>query len=212
MPPDPARLRATVEHLQAIERLPASDGERAAAEWIRARLEELGASARVEEERAVGSFAIPVALLSAAGAVAGLSRRARPLAALAGLAAAAAIADDVSGGPHAFRRLLPHRRTTNVVAEAGDPDGVETIVFVAHHDAAQGGVIFHPGPTRWVADTFPRWYARQETSPPLMWLVVAGPALAGLGALLGPRRLPPGRRAAGARLDADGRRDRDGGP
>jgi Zn-dependent M28 family amino/carboxypeptidase len=47
--------------------------------------------------------------------------------------------------------------------------------------------VFHAGPTRWVADTFPDWYARQETSPPLLRLVVAGPALAGLGALVGVR-------------------------
>jgi acetylornithine deacetylase/succinyl-diaminopimelate desuccinylase-like protein len=194
MPPDQSRLRAVVEHLQAIDRPPASAGERRAAEWLRDELARHGLAARIEDERATGSFAIPIALLCAAGAAAGLSRRARPSAALAGLAAAAGIADDVSGGRHAFRRLLPRRTTCNVVAEAGDPDGAETVVFVAHHDAANGGLIFHPGPTRWVADTFPAWYARQETSPPIVRLVVAGPALAGLGALLGARRL---RRAGG---------------
>jgi hypothetical protein len=187
MPPDPDRLRAVVEHLQAIDRPPASAGERRAAEWLRQRFAAHGLAARVEEERATGSFAIPIALLSAVGAAAGLSRRARPLAGAAGLAAAAAIADDVSAGPHLFRRLLPRRTTCNVVAEAGDPEGAETVVFVAHHDAANGGAVFHPGLTRWIADRFPDWYAGQETSPPLMRLVVAGPALAGLGALLGRR-------------------------
>jgi hypothetical protein len=189
MPPDHSRLRAVVEHLQAIDRPPASAGERRAAEWLREQFAAHGLDARVEEERATGSFAVPVALLSAAGTAAGLSRRARPLASIAGLAAAAGIADDVSGGPHLFRRLLPRRTTHNVVAEAGDPEGAETVVFVAHHDAANGGVVFNPGPTRWIADRFPDWYARQETSPPLMRLVVAGPALAGLGALLGRRGL-----------------------
>ena len=195
MPPDPDRLRAVVERLETIERPPASAGEREAAEWLRAELERLGAPARIEEEPATGSFAIPVALLSAIGALAGLTRGARGLAAAAGLGAAAAIADDVSAGPHLFRRLLPRRTTCNVVAEAGDPDGAETIVLVAHHDAANGGLVFHPGPSHWVADRFPGWYAQQETSPPLMRLVVAGPALAGLGALLGSRAL---RRAGGA--------------
>jgi Peptidase family M28 len=187
MPPDRSRLRAAVEHLQAIERPPASDGERRAAEWIRGRLADCGAAARIEEEPATGSFAVPLALLSGAGAAAGLSRRARPLAAAAGLAAAAAIAEDVSAGPQLFRRLLPRRTTSNVVAEAGDPEGAQTVVFVAHHDAARGGLIFHPGPNHWVADTFPGWYARQDSSPPVMRLVVAGPALAGIGALLGRR-------------------------
>jgi hypothetical protein len=194
MPPDPDRLRAVVERLETIDRPSASAGEREAAEWLRAELERLGAAARIEDERATGSFAVPVALLSAVGALAGLSRGGRGAAAAAGLGAASAIADDVSGGRHAFRRLLPRRTTWNVVAEAGDPDGAETVVFVAHHDAANGGLIFHPGPTHWVADTFPGWYGRQETSPPLMQLVVAGPALAGLGALLGAPRL---RRAGG---------------
>src|SRR5918998_597717 len=138
----------------------------------------------------------PARLRAALGAAAGLARGARAAAAVAGLGAAAAIADDVSGGPPLFRRLLPRRTTWNVVAEAGDPDGPETVVFVAHHDAAQAGLIFHPGPNRWVADTFPGWYARRETSPPLMRLVVAGPALAGLRALLGAR---PGRRLGGAK-------------
>ncbi|HTE62012.1 MAG TPA: M28 family peptidase [Solirubrobacteraceae bacterium] len=187
MPPDQSRLRAVVEHLEAIDRRPASAGERRAAEWLRDQLAAEGLEARVEEEPATGSFAIPIALLSAAGAAAGLSRRARPFAALAGLAATAGIVDDVSAGPHVFRRLLPRRRTCNVVAEAGDPAAAETVVFVAHHDAANGGIVFDPGPNRWIADTFPDWYARQETSPPLMRIVVAGPALAGLGALLGRR-------------------------
>ena len=194
MPPDPSRLRAVVEHLQAIERPSASPGERRAAEWIRDRLAELGCRARVEQERATGSFTLPVGLLSGLAAAAGLARAGRPLAAAGGLAAAAAIADDVSSGPRRFRRLLPARATYNVVAEAGDPEADETVVFVAHHDAARGGLIFHPGPTRWVADTFPDWYARQETSPRLMQLTVAGPALAGAGALLG---LPRVRRAGG---------------
>jgi Peptidase family M28 len=187
--PDQTRLRAVVEHLQAIDRPPASEGERRAAEWLRDELARHGLAARIEEEPATGSFSIPIALLCAAGAAAGLSRRARPLAGVAGLAAAAGIADDASGGPHLFRRLLPRRTTCNVVAEAGDPDGEETVAFVAHHDAANGGLVFHPGPARWIADTFPEWYAKQETSPPLMRLVVAGPALAGLGALLGRRGL-----------------------
>jgi Peptidase family M28 len=189
MPPDQSRLRAVVEHLQAIDRPPASAGERRAAEWLRDELAGHGLPAWVEEEPATGSFAVPIALMCAAGAAAGLSRRARPLAAVAGLAAAAGIADDVSGGPHLFRRLLPRRTTWNVVAETGDPEGDETVVFVGHHDAARGGLVFHPGPTRWIADAFPEWYAKQQTSPPLMRIVVAGPALAGLGALLGRRGL-----------------------
>jgi peptidase M28-like protein len=180
MPADTARLRATVEHLASFDRPSASDGERRAAEWIRGELEALGVPARVEEESAVGSMAIPLALLSAAGVLAALGgRRLAPL----GLLAAAGIVDDVSGGPQVFRRLLKHRTTYNVVGEAGDPDAQETLVFVAHHDAAQGGLIYRPELTRLVADTFPGWYAKQTTSPQMLRLVAAGPALAAVPTL-----------------------------
>ena len=182
MPPDVARLRATVEHLASFDRPSASEGERRAAEWIRAELAALGAPARVEEERAVGSMPLPLGLLSAAGVLAALGGRRT---AAVGLLAAAGIVDDVSGGPHVLRRVLRHRSTWNVTATAGDPEAEETLVFVAHHDAANGGLIFRPELTRLIADAFPRWYARQQTSPQMMRLVAAGPALAALGALSG---------------------------
>jgi hypothetical protein len=186
MEPDLARLRATVEHLAAFDRPSASEGERRAAEWIRDELAALGVEARVEEEPAVGSMFVPLGLLSAAGVVAAAGGR---RAGVLGLLAAAGIVDDVSGGPHLFRRLLPHRRTFNVTATTGDPYAEDTIVFVAHHDAANGGLIFRPELTRLVADTFPKWYARRHTSPQVIRLVAAGPALAGLGVLMGARRM-----------------------
>jgi hypothetical protein len=186
MPPDVARIRATVEHLASFDRPSASEGERRAAEWIRAQLEDLGVPARVEEERAVGSMPLPLGLLSAAGVLAALGGRRT---AALGVLAAAGIVDDVSGGPHVVRRALPHRSTWNVTATAGDPDAEETLVFVAHHDAANGGLIFRPELTRLIADTFPRWYARQRTSPQMMRLVAAGPAVAALGGLTGLRLL-----------------------
>jgi hypothetical protein len=194
MPESIARLRATVEHLASIERPSASDGERRAAEWIRDRFNGSHADARIEEERAHGTYWVPLGLMTAAAGIAGLAaarggRGARAVAAAVGAAAAAGIADDVSGGAHLFRRLLPHRSTYNVVAEAGDHDAERTIVFVAHHDAAHGGLVFAPELTTVPADAFPDWYAKQETSPQVMLLVVAGPALVALGSLSGLRAL-----------------------
>jgi hypothetical protein len=186
MEPDLDRLRATVEHLASFDRPSASEGERRAAEWIRRELEAHGVAARIEEEPAVGSMSLPLGLLSAAGVLAALGGR---RAAALGLLAAAGIVDDVSGGPQLFRRLLPHRPTYNVTGTAGDPDAEETLVFVAHHDAANGGLIFRPELTRLVADTFPGWYDRQSTSAQMLRLVAAGPALAGLGGLVGSRVL-----------------------
>jgi hypothetical protein len=188
MTADPARLRATVERLAALDRLPASEGERAAAEWIRGELAALGLEARVEEAPAHGTYWYPLGLLSAAaGAVGVLGGRAAATA--VGALAALGVVDDVSGGPQHFRRLLPRRTTVNVVAEAGDPDALTTVVLSAHHDATRGGLIFHPGPSRWVAHRFPSWYDRQETSPQIMRLVAAGPALVALGAASGLRAL-----------------------
>jgi hypothetical protein len=199
MAPEIPRLRATVEHLAAIDRPSASAGERRAAEWIRDRLAGFGADARVEEERAHGTYWIPLGLLTVAAGLAGLGARSRPrrlLASAVGAAAAAGIADDVSAGPHRFRRLLPQGSTWNVVAEAGDRQAGRTLVFIAHHDAAHGGLVFAPQLVTWTADAFPGWYAKQETSPQVMALVTAGPALVALGALGGVDRL----RAAGTFL------------
>jgi hypothetical protein len=188
MPPEVARLRATIEHLAAIERPSASEGERVAAEWIASRTRELGLETRIEAERAHGTYWVPLGLMTAAAAAAGVAGGRIP-AALTGAAAALGIVDDVSGGPQRFRRLLPHRETYNVVAEAGDRGAERTIVFVAHHDAAHGGLIFAPQLVTTVAEAFPDWFARQETSPQVMRLVTAGPALVALGALAGRRGL-----------------------
>lgn len=85
-----------------------------------------------------------------------------------------------------------------MVGEAGDRNAGQTVVFVAHHDAAHGGLIFRPELLMLVADRFPTWYAQQHTSPQVMRLVAAGPALAGLGAATGSRLL----RRAGLAISA----------
>src|SRR4051794_12705353 len=144
MPPDRTLLREVVETLERLDRPSASPGEREAAEWIRNRFEALGVAARIEAERAHGTYWWPLAALTGAAGLAGLGGGRRALAALTGALAAAGVADDVSAGPHLFRKLLPHRTTYNVVAEAGDPDAERTLVFVSHHDAAHGGFIFSP--------------------------------------------------------------------
>ncbi|HEV2753983.1 MAG TPA: M28 family peptidase [Solirubrobacteraceae bacterium] len=191
---DPQALEEAVRHLAGIERPSASPGEREAAEWIAARLRELGCTARVEEERAHGTYWWPLGLGAAAGAAGGLlARRGGPLARLAGgalaAAGAAAIADDITGGRQWFRRrALPLHPTHNVVASAGDPSARCTLVIVAHHDAARTSLVFDPRPLRALADRFPDLYGRINTTPALMWPVFGGPALVALAALLGRRR------------------------
>jgi Peptidase family M28 len=189
-------IERVVRELAALERPSASDGERRAAEWIAAELREAGCrEVRVEEERAHGGYWWPLGLLNAGSALAALlGRRA---AALTGGLAAAAIYDDVSGGRLWFRRrLLPHRPTWNVVAEAGDPDAARTVLFIAHHDAAHSGLVFHPALPRVAMKSLPRLHAKANQSVPIIFGVFLGPLLLSLWGLLGARLL----RSAGAFL------------
>lgn len=189
MPPDRAQLEATVGHLAGLDRGSCSPGERDAAEWVAERLRERGAPALVEEERAHGTYWWPMGLLCALAGAAGLTGRRAPALA-AGAFATAAIADDITGGRQWFRRrLLPSRPTWNVVAEAGDRDAEQTLVVVAHHDAAHTSVLFSPAPSVFVGERFPGLLERTDTTPPLMWPVIGGPLLVAAGAFMGARAL-----------------------
>ena len=190
---DSGQLEAAIRHLAAIPRPSASEGEREAAEWLANELRAAGCrDVRVEEERAHGTYWWPLGLLTGLAALGGLAAlRGRRLAGvLAGAFAAAGVAGDVGGGSLWFRRrALPHRSTWNVVAEAGDPDARETVVFVGHHDAAHSGLLFHPAIPRFIADHFPQLLERSDTTAPVMFPVFGGAAAVALGAALGIRTL-----------------------
>src|SRR4051812_39212247 len=118
-----AEMEGAIRHLASIERASCSAGEHQAAEWIAGRLQARGLDARVEEESAHGTYWIPLGLLSAAGAAAGLGalRGRRALPAILGALAAAGVWTETEGGRQRFRRaLLSRRRAWNVVAETGD--------------------------------------------------------------------------------------------
>lgn len=185
-------LREVVEELASFERASASAGERRAAEWIAARMRAHGLTATIEVERAHGGYWWPLGLLNGSMALAGWAVRRRPsrwlrlLTGALGAGAAAAIWDELGGGRLWFRRAaLPHRDTFNVVAEAGDPDGAETVVIVAHHDAAHSGVVFHPALPRLFAERFPEQHERAEQTVPIMYATWLGPVMVALGSLLG---------------------------
>ena len=182
-------LRERLEELEQIERPSASEGERRAAEWLVAQFAELGAEARIEAEDAHGTYWWPLGIGAALGAIgaAFALRGRRLLGALFGLIGAAGMADDFPPHQRRLRRLLPRRTTYNVHCELGDPEAEQTIVFIAHHDAPHTGIVFHPGPAK-VAGRL-GLIEKTDTSPPLMWPVVAGPLLSALGALTG--RKPP---------------------
>src|SRR3954471_17196220 len=135
---DRQALRRLIDELCLVERPSASEGEREAAEWIAAQFRDAGLDTRVEAERAHGGFWWPIGLLNAIAAVAAaIGSR------LVAAGALALLADDIDHRKRVFRRmLLPRRTTWNVTAVAGDPQAEQTIVLVAHHDAAHGGAIY----------------------------------------------------------------------
>jgi hypothetical protein len=184
-----AHIERVVRELAAYERPSASDGERRAAEWLAGELRAAGCrEVRVEEERAHGGYWWPLGLLNAASALAALLGR--RVAAVVGGMAAAAVYDDVSGGRLWFRRrTLPQRPTWNVVAEAGDPGAARTVVFIAHHDAAHSGLVFHPELPRIGMRLAPRLHERANQSIPIIFGVFLGPLLLALWGLLGRRWL-----------------------
>jgi hypothetical protein len=195
-PPDTAWMRERLDELCAFNRESASDGERRAAEWLAGALRDEGVrQVRVEgEPEANGTFWWSIGLLAGAGALAGLVARrggaaARLFAAATGTAAAALIADGLPPGRRRFRRTLPKRSCHQVLGEIGPPDAERTIVVMAHHDAAHTAFFFNPAITEAVGESAPWVFEQSDTSPPLMWPVVGGPALVAAGALLGSRAL-----------------------
>jgi hypothetical protein len=193
---DHAWLRERIEELAAIERPSASEGEHRAAQLLAERLREAGArDVRIEAEpEANGTYWISLGALAGAGAAAGLAalrggRGARAAATLIGAAAAALVADELPPGRRRFRRLLPKRSAHHVLAELGPPDADRTVVVMAHHDAAHSAFFFNPAITEAIGERYPQLFENNDTSPPLMWPVMAGPALVAAGAATGLRPL-----------------------
>lgn len=186
-----ATLREVVETLAAFDRTPCSPGERAAAEWLHARMSMIdGVEVDLEDEPSWGTFpptSVGLTLTGVLGAFLTLRNRRSPGALLA-VAAGAGIVDEAHVGPRIVRRLARRRRqTVNVVARSGDPDGETTLVVLAHHDAAQTGAVFDQTLQRKLHERAPRLVERSKTSPPLWWLGLAGPLATLVGASGGPR-------------------------
>jgi peptidase M28-like protein len=169
--------RTLLDELCSFDRETASPGERAAAEWLVARLEAEGASgARIEHERGHHSFWWPLGLTSAAGALAGLrGMRGRSLAAAAlGAFAGWAAADELPPRARRLRSVLPKSVATNVIVSLGP------------------ALVFHPAIPDAIERYAPKLLQLGDTSPPLMWPAVLAPALAAAGALTGRRGLARG--------------------
>jgi hypothetical protein len=189
--PTEQALHADVARLSAIDRLPCSPGEAEAAAWIAARFAEAGARVTVDEEDVHGTYYTPLGVLNglaAAGGLAVLAGR-RGLGAIAGAVAVAGLWQDLTGAPRrTLRRFLRRGITTNVIAEFGPADAQHTVVVHAHHDAARTSFIFDDTATRFVVEKLPWVMEGRDRWPPLMGLVVGGPAGVAVSALTGGRR------------------------
>jgi hypothetical protein len=186
-------LRDVVEELAPLTRRAGSEDERKASELLVDAFKRVGARAEIDEVTFRDGYAALLMPLAATGLIVGLRSsggRRRPLSGLIAAAAAAALIDDVENGHRPYRKLVAKAKPTwNVVAEVGDPDATRTLAVIAHHDAAPTGQVFDPSFQRWLASRFPELIQRTDTSLPLWWPAVAGPALASAGALTGSKRL-----------------------
>jgi hypothetical protein len=126
--------------------------------------------------------------VGAAGGVAVLLGR-RGTGTLLGAVATAGIWQDLTGGrKRPQRRFLKRQTTTNVVAEIGDPDAAHTLVVHAHHDAARTSFIFDQSVARFMVEKLPAVMDRIDRWPPLMGLVIGGPAAVAVSGVTGGRR------------------------
>ena len=178
--PTQEALHADVAALAALERLPCSPGEAQAAAWIAERLARLRRASRWSTRSCVhGTYYTPLGVLNALGAAGGVAVLAgrRGLGGVLGAAAAAGIWQDLTGGRRrALRRVLKRRNTTNVIAEIGARGRRHTLVVHAHHDAARTSFIFDQTVTKFMVEKLPGVMERTDRWPPLMGLVIGGPA------------------------------------
>ena len=182
-----SRLSQTVELLASLQRRTGTLGERRSGELIAAELERLGAdSVRISRFRTQTSWGPAGLAHVAAGLVAGLCERSA--ARLAGAAIAISYELDVSARNQWVRRLLPASRGTTVTARVpAEAERHRSLIVVAHHDAAHGGLLWHPA----VVAANRVWSARTgRTMPTHLPLLVA------MAAAAAPSRAV--RRAAGA--------------
>jgi peptidase M28-like protein len=180
-----------VAALAALDRLPCSRGEREAAEWIARRMRASGARVAIDSERVHGTYFTPLGVLNTVAALGGLAVLAgRRAGAAAGAIGVAGIWQDLTGGPRrTLRPLLRRGETTNVVAEFGDADTRHTLVVHAHHDAARTSFIFDQTVAKLLTTRLPWLMERTDRWPPLMGLVIGGPAAIVLSGLTGSKRL-----------------------
>ncbi len=160
--PDLEAIREDVAVLANIARSSARPGELRSAGWLGERLREMGAAdVQLQPYRYQHTYALAHGLHDLAGMLAAARGGARGAA--FALATLRSYEREVSGRSQWLRWLLPAGGGANVVARVpahGKRRG--TVVLVAHHDAANTGLVWHP---RVVAAGAGRHLARRRVDP-----------------------------------------------
>jgi hypothetical protein len=186
--PDLEAIRRDVAALAAIERSSARPGERTSAAWLEQRLREFGS---IEVELQPYRYQRTYALAHGLHLCAGIAAAWRGGLAGSALAAGALVSSEreVSGASQWLRRLLPGGEGANVIGRLRSRGRRRaTLVLVAHHDAANTGLQWHPR----IITAGARRHLRRRRVDPFMAPVQLAFGLAALGGLL-PRRARAGR-------------------
>lgn len=119
-------------------------GERKAADYIRGRFEDRGLGTETQEFSCIDTYSylyiVYLAVVAACGYLSGwFSYYAAPVAVLF----AVLFAFDLETFP-VVSRVLPHKRSRNIIARTGEEGGAISMVVVAHYDSARAALSFHP--------------------------------------------------------------------
>jgi hypothetical protein len=186
------RLDADIGALCHFYRPSASKGERQAAEWVAARLSEMGLEPDLEEFRFYPDYwnvwGGHAALSAGLGLLSLASRRLAGRSTRFASMLAASFWGDLNCSFYWLRSAFPARPSCNVVARLPNPSASRLLIISAHHDAPHSGLVFHPAIPRWLVRTFG---ASTETPailklPFAALLLVAGGSWLRASGLLGP--------------------------
>ena len=191
-----ALIERVVRELAAFERPSASDGERRAAEWIAGELR-VGRLPRGAGRGGARARRLLVAARAAERRRAA-GRRARPPGRRAGRRGSrpppSTTTCPAAGSGSGAARCRTARPGTWSPRPA-TRDAERTIVFVAHHDAAHSGLVFHPALPRAAMERMPKLHEKARPERPDHLRRVPRAAAAGA---LGPDRAARPLRGAGA--------------